>query len=328
MKKDDLVSVIVIAYNIEKCIESIEKQYYKNIEIIIVDDGSTDNTSKIVKKIALKNKKITYIRKKNGGPSSARNNGINVAKGSYITFVDGDDFVARDYVGYLYSLIKKSKSDFAFSRNLFISKKQSQVTKDKIKLLTSEEATSLLMATEVVVGSYNKIYRRSFLNENKIRFNENLFYGEGLFFITTVSQLANRVCVGERRVYYYRKNNFESATTLFDIDKIKNGEQSIFLIKNNLKIKSENINNMILLHLSVYYLGAAINLINYKQKNRYKIQYKEWMSFVRKNLIKLLINPNVSSYRKLMLLTGSLFPYLLAKLDIIRRKRIIINSFN
>lgn len=332
MNENTLVTVVVIAYNVEKyifkCVKSIEKQSYKNVEIIIVDDGSKDGTLKVVRELSLYDSRIRVVHKKNGGPSSARNYGLRIAKGKYITFVDGDDYVADDYVKYLCGLITRNNSNFAFSKNLYSSKKQKQIKNDKIQVISSEQATALLMSTRVVVGSYNKIYNLTFLRKNKIKFDENLFYGEGLSFITTVSQLAGSVCVGERRIYFYRKNNYDSATTDFNINKIRNGEKSILMIKNNLTINSKMINSMIILHLSVYYLGAAVNLINYHQKYKYWIEYKKWMHYVRRHLLGLLFNSNVSLYRKFMLLGGAIVPLLIAKLDIIRRKRIIENSYN
>lgn len=328
--RQELVSVIVIAYNIEKyiskCINSIVRQDYENLQIIVVDDGSSDGTFRIVEKLSKKDNRIIPIEKENGGPSSARNFGMRYAEGKYIVFVDGDDYVAKDYISYLYKLITFNNSDFAFSKNLFSSNKQKQIINDNIKIITPEQATALLMSTQVVVGSYNKIYRREFLYKNNIKFNENLFYGEGLSFITTVSQLANNICTGEKRVYFYRKNNSNSATTVFDIHKINNGEKSILRIKNTLRLNSRLIDDMIVLHLSVYYLGAIVNLINYHQKNEYISEYKKWMQYVRKHLWKLLGNSNVSLYRKCMLLGGACFPEIIAKLDVIRRKRIVKNS--
>lgn len=332
MAENAMISIIVIAYNIEKyickCIKSLKNQTYKNIEIIIVDDGSRDNTMKKIKSLSLEDSRVEIIEKENGGPSSARNSGLRAAKGEYIIFVDGDDYVAKNHVEYLFDLINRNCSDFAMSKNLFSSKNQKQIVHDNIEILTPEQATALLMSTQVVVGSYNKIYKASFLKKHKIRFNESIFYGEGLSFITTVSQLANNVCVGAKRTYYYRKNNSKSATTHFDIQKILNGEKSIFNIKNNLIIDSKIVNDMITLHLAVYYLGAAVNLINHNQKQQYINEYKKWMFYVRKNLIYLLFNSNVSSYRKTMLIGGAIFPSLIAKLDVVRRKRIIKNSYN
>lgn len=330
--KNDLISVIVITYNIEnyvrKCLRSIIKQSYKNIEILVVDDGSKDKTVEIINQLAIGDSRIKIIQKENGGPSSARNQGLRLAKGKYVVFVDGDDYVADDYIEYLYNLVVRNNSDFAMSKNLFSSKKQAQIEKDHIQVLTPAQVTALLLSTRVVVGSYNKIYKLSFLRKNKIEFNESLFYGEGLSFITTVAQLTNNACIGERRVYFYRKNNIGSATTAFNIKKIQNGEKSILLIKKHLSIKDKMVYDMITLHLAVYYLGAAVNLINHHQKKVYNTEYKKWMHYVRTHLLGLLCNSNVSLYRKMMLLGGSVFPSLIARLDIIRRKRIIENSFS
>ena len=94
---DDLISVIIPAYNAEKymdrCLNSIVKQSYNNLQIIVVNDGSTDNTKKILEKFAEADNRIVVINQKNGGVSQARNNGIYIAKGKYMCFVDSDDYI-------------------------------------------------------------------------------------------------------------------------------------------------------------------------------------------------------------------------------------------
>lgn len=101
-----LISIIVPIYNVElyleKCIESIINQTYKNLEIILVDDGSTDSCGKICDEYAKKDNRIKVIHKINGGLSDARNKGMEIAKGKYIGFVDGDDYVASDMYETLY----------------------------------------------------------------------------------------------------------------------------------------------------------------------------------------------------------------------------------
>lgn len=98
--KEDLISIIIPVYNIEdyvcECIESVMAQTYKNIEIILVDDGSTDNSGAICDKFSEIDNRIVVIHKENGGLSDARNAGINTEKGSYLGFVDGDDLVTPD----------------------------------------------------------------------------------------------------------------------------------------------------------------------------------------------------------------------------------------
>lgn len=114
-KEDDLITIVIPVYNVEKylgrCIDSVIKQTYKNIEIILVDDGATDQSGNICDEYAEKDKRIKVIHKKNGGLSDARNAGIDIATGKYISFIDGDDFVADNYVEKLYNLIKKNNSD-------------------------------------------------------------------------------------------------------------------------------------------------------------------------------------------------------------------------
>ena len=107
-----LISVIVPCYNVEeylpKCIESILNQTYRNLEILLVDDGSPDNCGRICDEYAAKDSRIRIIHKKNGGLSDARNAALDVMTGEYVTFIDSDDYVSDDYVEYLYKIIKES----------------------------------------------------------------------------------------------------------------------------------------------------------------------------------------------------------------------------
>lgn len=106
-----LISIIVPCYNVEKylrkCVDSIILQTYRNLEIILVDDGSPDNCGKICDEYAQEDKRIRVIHKKNGGLSDARNAAIDVAAGEYLTFVDSDDTVTQDYIETLYRLVEK-----------------------------------------------------------------------------------------------------------------------------------------------------------------------------------------------------------------------------
>ena len=105
MMNNDLVSIIVPVYNvekyIEKCLNSLFGQTYRELDIILVDDGSTDKSGELCDRLAKMDKRVRVIHKKNGGLSDARNRGIDAAKGRYITFIDSDDYVSGNYIWHL-----------------------------------------------------------------------------------------------------------------------------------------------------------------------------------------------------------------------------------
>ena len=115
MNDDIVISIIVPIYNTEKylneCVDSIINQTYKNIEIILVNDGSTDNCLKICDEYAKKDKRVKVIHKENGGLSSARNSGLDILTGKYVCFIDSDDYVATTFVYDMFNLITKYNAD-------------------------------------------------------------------------------------------------------------------------------------------------------------------------------------------------------------------------
>ena len=114
-----LISVIIPIYNVEnylaKCVNSVIDQNYKNLEIILVNDGSPDNCGSICDEYAQKDNRIVVIHKKNGGLSDARNAGLKISTGDFITFVDSDDYVNKDFISTLVSLIQDFEADIAIS---------------------------------------------------------------------------------------------------------------------------------------------------------------------------------------------------------------------
>lgn len=136
------VSVIVPIYNVEKylkkCIKSIIGQTYENIEIILVEDGSPDNSSEICDEFAKMDKRIKVIHKKNEGVSAARNSGLDVATGDYVCFVDGDDYVMPDYVEYMLKLAIDNKTDISLTTEMFGNFQSNQIKEDKIEVWTGE----------------------------------------------------------------------------------------------------------------------------------------------------------------------------------------------
>jgi len=118
---EDLISVIVPVYNVseylKQCIDSIINQSYFNLEIILIDDGSTDGSGDICEEYKNQDSRIVLIHQENGGLSAARNSGIDISKGNYITFIDSDDYIDTDYIEYLYKLLADNNADISLCQS-------------------------------------------------------------------------------------------------------------------------------------------------------------------------------------------------------------------
>ena len=126
MNENPLVSIVVAIYNVEAFLDvlitSLFNQTYKNLEIILVEDGSPDNSGKICDDFSKKDNRIKVIHQNNNGVSNARNRGMEIANGKYITFVDGDDWLEPDFIEYMLKIIVETNSDMAISTNNFTSR--------------------------------------------------------------------------------------------------------------------------------------------------------------------------------------------------------------
>ena len=280
-----MVSIIVPVYNVSKylskCIESLIHQKYKNIEIILVNDGSSDNSLNICKKYQKKDNRIVLIDKKNGGVSSARNAGVAIAKGEYIVFVDGDDYLELDFVKYMVDIITKNNCDFAISKNCFKYENEKQVLKDHVEYIDAKEATVLVLSLTLEVGCWNKMYKKELISN--IRFDEKQFFGEGLQFITCVAQRANITAVGERKVYHYRQDNVSSATKKYNYYKLVNGEKSLELIESHLIIHDDKVYHQLYTHYCMFYYNAIALTLKNDSNKEYSDAISVWKKKAKKN---------------------------------------------
>lgn len=321
---NNLVSIIVPIYNAERylieCVESILAQTYKNLEIILVNDGSTDNSLKISEGFANQDSRIKIINQKNSGVSTTRNTGIDAANGDYICFSDADDVLEIDYVDYLIQLISNENADISYTSQMFTTYSRKQVKNDIINLYTNEEATLQIFYYKVPIGVYCKMFKREFLNKHKIRFIPSIYIGEGFNFNTECFQRANRVVAGNRRIYFYRRNNLNSAMTKFDIRKCEMAIHAINTIKENLVLKSVKIYKAWEFaswhtHADMYYL-----IENSKRKKTYYALYKKCKEIAkRKAFIAFTVPTKKSEKIKAVLLF--IFPLLVAKLILWRQNK-------
>lgn len=203
------VSIIIPVYNAEKylrqCLDSVVNQTLKDIEIICVNDGSPDNSLEILQEYAKKDDRIKIINKVNGGVSSARNVGLEVAQGEFIGFVDSDDYIDLNYYENLYNRAKVTCSDIVVAEYIyrFRDKKKKvflKVDKSVVTTNVKEKFECLYLPDFCYLG--NKIYKRDFL---EVRFPEGVTY-EDIYFTTHVLAQDGRMAVAENATYYYRNN--------------------------------------------------------------------------------------------------------------------------
>lgn len=211
MKKEKLISIIIPVYKVEQylneCIESVLNQSYKNLEIILIDDGSPDNCGKICDEYAKIDKRIKVVHKENGGLSSARNTGLDIANGEYISFIDSDDYVSKKFIKVLYDLCERNNADIAMCDYIrFTDKVEDIKTNIEIKRFTSLEMQENIYSREGVknVVVWNKLYKKYIYDELRFpagKINEDEFTTYKAFNIAP-----NDIVVTNEPLYYYRYN--------------------------------------------------------------------------------------------------------------------------
>ena len=208
--KQPVVSIIVPAFNVEKyvekCINSLTGQTLKEIEIIIVNDGSTDGTGDIIKRLAINDKRIKIIEQENKLQGAARNAGTNISRGEYIGFVDADDWIDADYYEKLYAAAKKYNSDIALACYTRIgngkTKKRLNINKE-IFVTTLQEKLDVCSQAKNPCPT-NKIYKREMLVKNNIEWEEGVYCEDKIFTLKAVYYANGVVTVPEINYYYYR----------------------------------------------------------------------------------------------------------------------------
>lgn len=212
--KSPLVSVIIPVYNVSaylcQCIDSVVCQTYRNLEIILVDDGSTDDSGKICDKYAKNDTRIVVIHKKNGGLSDARNTGIRTMCGQYVTFIDSDDYVDRQYIEKLVNIANLYKSDLVIGSYLKVSDSYRQKKRKKIHVKKEEQYTSrraklsMLYQKELPMYAHGKLYS-SLLFDN-IKFPDGRLF-EDMLTTWKIMCLVDKTQYIDEPLYFYRQRS-------------------------------------------------------------------------------------------------------------------------
>lgn len=289
--KNDLISIIIPVYKVEKylekCIESVLKQTYTNLQIILVDDGSPDNCGKICDEYAKKDSRIEVIHKANGGLSDARNVGISKAKGRYIGFVDSDDYIKEDMYEILLNLIKKYDADVSICNlydvidgNECIRNKENGIREySRIDILKE-----ILLDKNIQSYAWNKLYKKELFDEIKYPIGKKY---EDIGTTFYLFEKCNKIVVTSEPEYYYLKRadslvNNVTESTIFDYTEII--IQRYLYIKQNIK-ELRKYNNYYLAKTLITAHNDIENLENISEEmqQRYKKLYELVLEIIKSN---------------------------------------------
>lgn len=215
-----MISVIVPVYKVEayleKCVHSICRQSYQDLEIILVDDGSPDNCGKLCDALAMTDSRIVVVHKENGGLSTARNAGLAVANGEYIGFVDSDDTINSDMFMSLISTIEANSCDVCMCGSYTMDEHENVLATDTFpdnKVYTVDELMNLVILP-LKTASWNKLYRKCFIDD--CRFPDGRIHGEDLVFIMSAFKSDTKFCTTDYVGYNYFKRGGSITTAKFN----------------------------------------------------------------------------------------------------------------
>ena len=288
-----LVSVIVPIYNVEKfltkCLRSLTEQTFRDIEIICINDGSVDNSLEIIKNFAKNDERVILINQANQGVSMARNNGLKNAKGNFILFVDGDDYVSPDFVEKLYLKAVETGADIVASNTVYV--KNSKLIKDnfiskqtfkiKKRILSSIYDKAVFAKTVVIWG---KLYSAEFIRKNNLKFRKGCRFEDNEFsFLTTI--LAEKIALEKNAELYYVIHPASLMANVFDTDTIFDFIKIFQAIFDEVKalVAEEKVASE---YLDVFYAHITNAFYNvFKDAStRYKSEFRERASEILKNV--------------------------------------------
>lgn len=216
-----LVSILMPCYNVEpflaKCLDSVVAQTYRNLQIVMIDDGSSDNTFTVMREYAAKDPRIEIYTQKNQGVAYTRNQLLDKIKGEYILFVDSDDWIEPDMVEFLYRQLSENNADISSCgmvvNDTIPAKSYSQ------KILSREDAIKTFLFHNEMNGSLcNKLFKNNLLYGE--RFNPAISYGEDALFCWHLMQHADKMVLTDRQLYHYRMNDRSISHQTFGAKKL------------------------------------------------------------------------------------------------------------
>lgn len=304
----ELISIVIPIYNVEKyitkCIESVRQQTYKDVEIILVDDGSPDNCGKICDNYVSLDSRIQVIHKQNGGLSDARNKGIDIARGNYIVFVDSDDFIEPTFIEELYDALVKNNAEISICNINIIDEENKKIGRtgyEDMMIVNGKKILERICQQNNIIESivaWNKMYSIKFFE--KYRYPVGKVH-EDEFLTYKILYQTDRVAIVNKYLYNYRKNKESIVGRKFNKQRLdlidalferldfykKNNENYLYLMTMKLCL-----NQLIEYYIKTKkYIKKPKSLLK-ELKNKYKMIYKEYIkekSFSTKMKIKVAI---------------------------------------
>lgn len=304
-------------YNIEKyikkCILSIIGQTYENLEIILVDDGSVDNSKEICDKYAIEDKRIKVIHKKNGGLSDARNKGIECATGEFITFIDGDDWIEKDTIEMLYNQIIKSDPDivvYGISIDYEDGKTIKKSPEDSLVLTNKEALIYLNSYKNIDVSACNKIFRRNLFDDIKFPYGKKC---EDFYIMYKLFDNARKICtIKNTKYHYFQRRNSISRNDNINMDYIYASELQM-------KYISEKYPDLKYIGTTSY-VFSCITIFNMKIVRKISVDRKNILNEMKKYQKDILSNQYLNIKKKLQFLLFVNFNHFYSLVIILKSK--------
>lgn len=315
------ISIIVPVYNVEKyldkCVNSILDQTFQEFELILVDDGSPDNSGKMCDAFADMDKRISVIHQENGGLSAARNAGIEIAKGRYIGFVDSDDYIAEDMYELLYTNLKKEDADLSTVGFLDVYAGKEPVIKEKKYIVTDMVGAAKITFEGKLstISATNKLYKREIFDH--VRYPVGMITEDAAVILDVLEETSKVVIDTSQKYYYYHRENSISSNhfSLKDLDMIKAWED------NESRVLKKYPELIYVAHTRVCwaYFTVLDKMMNSSDLGiEDKKKQKEIIRFLRKNFTFVLKNQYFTKPRKISMIALSINPYfykLLSRLE-------------
>lgn len=282
-----LISIIIPCFNngkyVEKCLKSINKQSYQNYEVIIINDGSSDNSKSVIQNFIEGKTRYFLINQNNSGVSVARNKGLQIAKGDYICFVDADDYIEPNYLEVLYKTMVNNESDLSICSVIHENLEGEIIYLDKLKPQTLSNIETANLKKLIWGYACNKLFKKEIIQKNKLFFEKDIMFAEDELFYLNYLFKIERVSMTNDCLYHYvrQKQSATKNTTNMSvqINRFDSRKKIIDLLEKN-HVNQNIINKHIIACVDTCLLVLAYK---FKKQKLNKKQKTTYLKYIKQN---------------------------------------------